>query len=78
MTGEIPHRYDARHELGERLSVRCHNRRATVCVPCSRLRAGTPSTSPSPASWAVRTPPAVGDRRRLFVTLTAPSFGPLH
>ncbi|MFH8737895.1 MULTISPECIES: replication initiator [unclassified Streptomyces] len=64
--------------MGERLSVRCRNRLAAVCVPCSRLRAGTPSTSSSPASWAVRTPPAVGDRRRLFVILTAPAFGPVH
>ncbi|MFD3477411.1 replication initiator [Streptomyces sp. NPDC058695] len=77
-TGEIPHHCDARHELGERLSVRCRDRLATVCVPCSRLRAGTPSTSSSPASWAVRTPLAVGDRCRPFVTLAAPPFGPVH
>ncbi|WP_407704403.1 replication initiator [Streptomyces spongiae] len=34
-TGEILHHYDTRSEPGERLSVRCRNRRATVCAPCS-------------------------------------------
>ncbi|MEV4924605.1 replication initiator [Streptomyces roseoverticillatus] len=49
-TGEILHHYGTRTEPGERLLVRCRNRRASVCPPCSRL----------------------------FATLTAPSFGPVH
>jgi hypothetical protein len=56
----------------------CGNRRVTVC-PAPRPTAATPTTCSAPGSSAARaslppwppTPP-------FFVTLTAPSFGPVH
>ncbi|WP_461016707.1 replication initiator, partial [Streptomyces daliensis] len=36
-TGEVVSSYSTGAEPGERLPVRCRNRRASVCEPCSRL-----------------------------------------
>ncbi|MFE7929983.1 replication initiator [Streptomyces sp. NPDC057456] len=78
-TGEILRRYDTRDELGERLLVRCRNRRATVCAACSRLHAGdTFHLVRAGLIGGKNVPPTVRDRPRLFVTLTAPSFSPVH
>ncbi|MEU6825112.1 replication initiator [Streptomyces atriruber] len=78
-TGEILHRYDTRDEPGERLSVRCRNRRTTVCAPCSRLHAADTFHLIRAGLLGGKTVPAtVRNRPRLFVTLTAPSFGPVH
>ncbi|MEV6755414.1 replication initiator [Streptomyces sp. NPDC051214] len=78
-TGEILHHYDTRNEPGERLSVRCRNRRATVCAPCSRLHAGdTFHLMRAGLLGGKNVPATVRDRPRLFITLTAPSFGPVH
>ncbi|QGK69160.1 replication initiation protein [Allosaccharopolyspora coralli] len=58
----------------------CGNRRESVCVACSDryaadafhlLRAGL-------SGGTKGIPEAVSDKPRLFVTLTAPSFGPVH
>lgn len=60
--------------------TRCNNRRAQVCPSCSDLyardtwqlvHAGT-------AGGHHDVPEAVADRPQVFVTLTAPSFGPVH
>ncbi|MGW2822222.1 replication initiator [Streptomyces sp. NPDC001443] len=78
-TGEILHDYDTRDEPGERLLVRCRNRRATVCAPCSRLHAGDTFHLVRAGLLGGKNVPArVRHRPRLFVTLTAPSFGPMH
>ncbi|MBK3578560.1 plasmid replication initiator protein [Streptomyces sp. MBT65] len=78
-TGEILHHYDTRTEPGERLLVRCRNRRATVCAPCSRLHAGdTFHLVRAGLLGGKNIPATVRNRPRLFVTLTAPSFGPVH
>ncbi|WP_427925370.1 replication initiator [Streptomyces sp. cg40] len=78
-TGEILHHYDTRTEPGERLLVRCRNRRATVCAPCSRLHAGDTYHLVRAGLLGGKSIPAtVRNRPRLFVTLTAPSFGPVH
>ncbi|MEU4845541.1 replication initiator [Streptomyces gilvosporeus] len=78
-TGEILHRYDTAHEPGERLLVRCRNRRASVCVPCSRLHAGdTFHLVRAGLTGGKNVPADVRERPRLFVTLTAPSFGAVH
>ncbi|MFD9131826.1 replication initiator [Streptomyces bottropensis] len=78
-TGEVLHHYDTRHEPGERLLVRCRNRRATVCAPCSRLHAGDTFHLVRAGLLGAKNVPATVRRRpRLFVTLTAPSFGPVH
>ncbi|MFC9883485.1 replication initiator [Streptomyces libani] len=78
-TGEILHSYDTRNEPGERLLVRCRNRRATVCAPCSRLHAGdTFHLVRTGLIGGKNVPDDVREHPRLFVTLTAPSFGPVH
>ncbi|WP_395294735.1 replication initiator [Kitasatospora hibisci] len=78
-TGEILRHYTTATEPNGRLAVRCRNRRASRCAPCSRehsgdtfhlVRAGLTGGKGIPDS--VRTHP------RLFVTLTAPSFGRVH
>ncbi|MFE9609319.1 replication initiator [Streptomyces sp. NPDC006012] len=71
--------YSTGGEPGERLAVRCRNRRASVCGPCSRLYAGdTFQLVRAGLSGGKGVPDGVKDRPRLFVTLTAPSFGPVH
>ncbi|MGW9029341.1 replication initiator [Streptomyces sp. NPDC055722] len=78
-TGEILHHYDTRTEPGERLLIRCRNRRATVCPACSRLHAGdTFHLVRAGLLGGKNVPDSVRHRPRLFVTLTAPSFGPVH
>jgi hypothetical protein len=78
-TGEVLHRYTTDDEPGGRLPVRCRNRRASRCPSCSYehqgdtyhlVRAGLSGGKGVPAT--VRRHPA------LFITLTAPSFGPVH
>ena len=79
-TGEILHRYSTRSEPHGQLLIRCGNRRASRCPACAEvyrrdtfhlIRAGLIGGSKGvPAT--VRTHP------RVFVTLTAPSFGPVH
>ncbi|MGI5436394.1 replication initiator [Streptomyces shenzhenensis] len=79
VTGEVISSYSTDGEPGERLAVRCRNRRASVCEPCSRLHAGdTFQLVRAGLSGGKGVPDAVRDRSRLFVTLTAPSFGPVH
>ncbi|MFE2534710.1 replication initiator [Streptomyces sp. NPDC059371] len=78
-TGEILQHYDTRDEPGERLLVRCRNRRATVCPACSRLHAGdTFHLVRAGLLGGKNVPESVRHRPRLFITLTAPSFGPVH
>ncbi|MFF1515251.1 replication initiator [Streptomyces sp. NPDC058305] len=78
-TGEIIQHYDTRNEPGERLLIRCRNRRSTVCAPCSRLHAGdTYHLVRAGLLGGKNIPATVRDRPRLFITLTAPSFGPVH
>nr|WP_269853898.1 replication initiator [Streptomyces sp. RPT161] len=78
-TGEVIHHYDTTAEPGERLLVRCRNRRATVCPACSRLHAGDTYHLVRAGLIGGKTVPAtVRERPRLFLTLTAPSFGAVH
>ncbi|MFI9238510.1 replication initiator [Streptomyces sp. NPDC053079] len=79
VTGEILRHYDTRNEPGERLLVRCRNRRESVCPPCSRLHAGdTFHLVRAGLTGGKTVPPTVREHPRLFVTLTAPSFGTVH
>lgn len=78
-TGEVLHRYDTRDEPRERLLVRCRNRRASRCQPCSHLHAGdTFHLVRAGLLGGKNVPTDVRDRPRLFLTLTAPGFGPVH
>jgi hypothetical protein len=68
------------HSFTGTVLTACGNRRDTVCPPCSKVYAAD-------AFHLVRAglvggtkgvPDTITDRPRAFVTLTAPSFGPVH
>jgi hypothetical protein len=67
-------------ELSERaLRVACKDRREVVCPACSYLyRADTWILVSTGLVGGKGTPVVVGTHPRLFVTLTAPSFGAVH
>ncbi|MBD0690280.1 replication initiator protein RepSA [Streptomyces sp. CBMA123] len=80
-TGAVWHRYSTDHEPGGRLKVACGNRRASRCPSCARtysadtfhlIRAGLAGDTTKGVPTSVRSHP------RVFATLTAPSFGPVH
>ena len=59
--------------------VRCGNRRAQVCRPCSTIyKYDAYHLVASGLRGGKGVPTAVAAAPRLFVTLTAPSFGPVH
>ena len=78
-TGEVVAEYATAESALGAAFVRCRNRRASVCLSCSReyaadvfhlIRAGVTGGKGVPAE--------VGDNPLVFATLTAPSFGPVH
>ncbi|MEU1293862.1 replication initiator protein RepSA [Streptomyces sp. NPDC005840] len=80
-TGETLHHYSTEHEPGGRLRVACGNRRAARCPSCAwtyagdtyrLIRAGLAGDEDKEIPATVRNHP------RVFATLTAPSFGPVH
>lgn len=78
-TGSFLRHYDTAQEPGGVLPVRCRNRRQTRCPSCSRLHSGdTFQLVRAGLVGGKGTPAYVADHPRLFVTLTAPSFGSVH
>lgn len=80
-TGETLHSYSTGTEPGGRLRVACGNRRASRCPSCAwtyagdtyqLIRAGLAGDDRRDVPGTVR------DHPRVFATLTAPSFGPVH
>lgn len=79
VTGEVLSSYSSRSEPLGVTHVRCGNRRASVCPSCARLYG-------QDTYWLIRAgiaggktvPERVADNPLVFVTLTAPSFGPVH
>lgn len=78
-TGEVTTLYDSADELDGQVYVRCGDRRARVCPSCSREYKGD--------AWHLLlcglaggkgVPADVAKRPCTFLTLTAPSFGPVH
>lgn len=66
-------------DTGHRVGVRCRNRRRAVCPACSALyRLDAFHVFAAGLRGGKDTPERVADHPRLFVTLTAPSFGPVH
>ncbi|MFD0439141.1 replication initiator [Streptomyces chartreusis] len=64
---------------GGRLLTACGNRRATVCPVCSALyRADTYQLVRAGLVGGKNVPGAVSGHPRVFATLTAPGFGPVH
>ncbi|MFG2941753.1 replication initiator protein RepSA [Streptomyces sp. NPDC048282] len=80
-TGQILHRYDTDHEPGGRLRIACGNRRASRCPACAWTYAGDTYhliRAGLVGDPAKGTPDTIRDHPRVFATLTAPSFGPVH
>ncbi|MFC8079853.1 replication initiator [Streptomyces sp. NPDC057307] len=77
--GNLLRHYDTASEPLGRLPVRCRNRRESRCEPCSYLHSGdTFQLVRSGLLGGKGTPASVVEHPRLFVTLTAPSFGAVH
>ncbi|MFF3468648.1 replication initiator protein RepSA [Streptomyces sp. NPDC002619] len=80
-TGTVLHHYTTEHEPGGMLRVACGNRRASRCPACAWTYAGDTyhliraGLTGDPDKG---TPHTVRDHPRVFATLTAPSFGPVH
>jgi hypothetical protein len=78
-TGELLHRYTTVHEPGGVLPIACKTRRASRCPPCAEVyRADTYQLIRAGLSGGKGVPATVADHPCVFVTLTAPSFGPVH
>ncbi|MFF0271805.1 replication initiator protein RepSA [Streptomyces sp. NPDC004330] len=80
-SGEAVRRYSTQTEPGGRLRVACGNRRASRCPSCAHTYAGDTyhlirAGLAGDESKAI--PATVRDHPRVFATLTAPSFGPVH
>ncbi|MEN1886075.1 replication initiator protein RepSA [Streptomyces mirabilis] len=80
-TGDVLYSYSTENEPGGMLRVACGNRRASRCPACAwtyagdtyhLIRAGITGDVNKGVSTVVR------DHPRVFATLTAPSFGPVH
>ncbi|MEV0962722.1 replication initiator protein RepSA [Streptomyces sp. NPDC049910] len=77
-TGEF-FEYSTSSEPGGRLRVACGNRRASRCPSCAWTYAGdTYHLIMSGLVGGKGIPDTVAERPRVFATLTAPSFGPVH
>ncbi|MFF9566831.1 replication initiator protein RepSA [Streptomyces sp. NPDC014685] len=80
-TGETLHHYTTANEPGGRLRLACGNRRASRCPSCAWTYAGDTYhlIRAGLAGDVCRDVPiTVRDHPRVFATLTAPSFGPVH
>ncbi|MFF8943079.1 replication initiator protein RepSA [Streptomyces sp. NPDC014864] len=80
-TGQILHHYSTEGEPGGRLRLACGNRRASRCPSCAWIYAGdTHHLIRAGLAGDDRRdiPATVRDHPRVFATLTAPSFGPVH
>lgn len=78
-TGRVLRRFTSADLPGGVLTVRCGNRRASHCKPCSTLyKYDTYNLVAAGLRGGKDVPDVVGSHPRLFVTLTAPSFGPVH
>ncbi len=78
-TGEIVESFRSGDEPMGLLYKPCGNRRADVCPPCSRIYArDTFELISTGLHGGKGVPPTVNANPLLFVTLTAPSFGPVH
>ncbi len=78
-TGEILSTYSSASEPLGVTHVRCGNRRASECPSCSRLYAAdTFQLIRAGVSGGKTVPARVAENPLVFVTVTAPSFGPVH
>ncbi|MFI5759109.1 replication initiator [Streptomyces sp. NPDC051569] len=79
MTGEVLRSYSSAEEPTGSLLTTCGNRRSSRCPACSRLYAAdTYHLIRAGLSGGKTIPDTVRTHPRVFATLTAPSFGPVH
>ncbi|MGV2918634.1 replication initiator protein RepSA [Streptomyces alfalfae] len=80
-TGQVLYSYSTDTEPGGKLRLACGNRRASRCPSCAWTYAGDTYhliRAGLVGDPAKGTPPTVREHPRVFATLTAPSFGPVH
>jgi hypothetical protein len=78
-TGEVRTVYDTEREPDATLLKACGNRRASVCPSCSATyQADSFHLVAAGLRGGKGVPERVARHPRLFVTFTAPSFGPVH
>ncbi|WP_128983846.1 replication initiator [Streptomyces roseicoloratus] len=78
-TGEILDHFDSSRLPAGELLVRCGNRRATRCPACSTVyRYDTYQLIAAGLRGGKTVPTSVAAHPRVFATLTAPGFGPVH
>ncbi|MFF8993632.1 replication initiator [Streptomyces sp. NPDC014983] len=78
-TGQILDHLESRHLPAGELLVRCGNRRTTRCSACSTLyRYDTYQLVAAGLRGGKTVPTSVATHPRVFATLTAPGFGPVH
>ncbi|GAA2441119.1 replication initiator protein RepSA [Actinomadura vinacea] len=78
-TGELLHRYTTDREPDGALPVACKTRRASRCPACAEIyRADTYQLIRAGLAGGKGVPDTVSGHPAAFVTLTAPSFGPVH
>jgi hypothetical protein len=78
-TGEVNTVYDTEQEPDATLLKACGNRRASVCPSCSATyQADQFQLLAAGLRGGKGIPETVASHPRLFVTFTAPSFGPVH
>jgi hypothetical protein len=78
-SGEVLSTYSTASEPLGVLYVRCGNRRASECPSCSRVYAAdTFHLIRAGVVGGKTVPESIAENPLLFVTLTAPSFGPVH
>ncbi|MEH0575691.1 MULTISPECIES: replication initiator [Streptomyces] len=78
-TKEVVRSYRSEDEPSGRLLTTCGNRRSSRCPACSRVYAAdTYHLIKAGLSGGKNVAETVRDHPRAFVTLTAPSFGPVH
>ncbi|GAB2575712.1 replication initiator protein RepSA [Streptomyces capparidis] len=78
-TGQTVHTYTTDREPGGRLRIACGNRRASRCPACAWTYAGDAFHLVHAGLLGGKGIPAdVRAHPKIFATLTAPSFGPVH
>ncbi|MFI7341804.1 replication initiator [Streptomyces sp. NPDC050085] len=78
-TGRILHSFNTADHATGGLLVACNNRRASRCPSCSRTYAGdTYQLIKAGVAGGKNITAQVATHPRVFATLTAPSFGPVH
>jgi hypothetical protein len=77
--GQLLHRYSTVREPGGVLRVACKTRRTTRCPSCAETyRADTYQLIRAGLAGGKGVPDTVTEHPAAFITLTAPSFGPVH